>query len=230
MRLSNLVKVAMLTCIAMLAVSCGGGTEPAANQPPTVNPAAAPEFPFSVKEPEVYQGDFVVESAGGNQRWFAARKGPSWRIDTFSGIQQLVRTELEHNGSHYIIDHRTKTYITQPGSIARRFIGSLAEDVFRGKENFAFEEVGRENGLIKYRAKRSADSKGEVLITFDEKSGMIVRQEFANTSQAGGNAAPPFVYEVRNLKLEADDSLFALPEGYKSGKSDKTPAASPAAK
>jgi hypothetical protein len=228
MRLSNIGKFAIVLCLAAALFGCSGSSAPPANQAPVTAPPAVKEFPFSVKEPEVYQADFVVETAGGNQRWFAARNGASWRIDTFSGIQQLVRTELE-NGSHYLIDHRTKTYITQPGTTERRFIGSLAEDFFRGKENFTFEEVGRENGQVKYRAKRTADAKGEVIITFDEKSGMIVRQEFTTADQTGGTS-PQFVYEVRNLKLEADDSLFALPADYKADKGAKPTAATPRSK
>lgn len=227
MRLSNTGKLAILLCLAFMMFGCGGASAPPANQFPAGVPVASKEFPFAVKEPEVYQADFVVETAGGNQRWFAARKGNSWRIDTFSGVQQLVRTELE-NGTHYLIDHRTKTYKTQPATSIRRFIGSLAEDFFRGKENFSFEELGRENGVVKYRAKRSADSKGEVLMSFDEKSGMIVRQEFVGTDPSASRS-PQFLYEVRNLKLEADDSLFALPADYKADKAG-APAATPKAK
>jgi hypothetical protein len=89
----------------------------------------------------------------------------------------------------------------------------VPDAMYRGKQYRKFEETGRDNGRIHYKVTADAFSKGEILISIDEATGMMVRQEFRDGSERGGPAV--FVYEIRNLKTDVEDAIFTLPPGYK---------------
>lgn len=176
----------------------------------------ANEFPFSTTEPEVYQGDLVTSYGTNETRIFVARKGDKWRYDIFRGPQPW-RTQL-NTDKLYTIDHRGKIYFAEAQSedstTAGGVFGGLTSDFFRGKQYREFEELGREGNLIEYKVSETAGSKGSSLIFIDAASGMMVRQEFiGQTDEAGSPLA--FIYEIRNLKFEVDDSVFRVPEGYR---------------
>ena len=172
-------------------------------------PGPKEEFPFSVKEPDTYQADVVVTSNGSEDRFFVARKGDKWRRDHFSGPTRSI-TELRTGDGVYLIDHRKKTYSVEPAA------GNDATDLdpssvsfFRGKEYRDFDEVERGGGVIRYEGRKGETSQDNILITIDEPSGMMVKQEFRSA------AGESFVYELRDLKLDVDDSIFQIPAGYR---------------
>lgn len=172
-------------------------------------PEQKSEFPFSLHEPEVYQAEIFVTVNGVEEHFFIARSGEMWRRDHFDGAARTI-SELRNADGAYIIDIKKRVYATEPAA-GDEVSGFDPESVsnFRGKQYREFEETGRDGGLIRYTARRIETSEDDILIVVDEASGMIVRQEFA--SPAGDN----FVYELRDLRLEADGALFALPAGYR---------------
>lgn len=174
------------------------------------------EFPFSTKEPEVYQGDFVASNGKDEDHIFVARNGDKWRYDTFHGAERGM-SEIKSDKLYYI-DHWKKTYWEMPEK--KPLLGDvndMTRNFFRGHEYHNFDEIGRDDSLIKYKVRETDPSKSTIVISIDAVSGMIVRQEFYSIN----GQAPDFVYEIRNLKLDVDDSIFQLPEGYRRGLSDE---------
>jgi len=177
------------------------------------------EFPFSTKEPEVYQGDFFQGDGTNEAHWFIARKGNKWRYDRFR--EMPWRTDIM-NGTLYTLDHERKIYkeegITPGAPVVTTsdgdYIDHITNSFFLGKEYREFDDLGVDAGLRKYQVRRKDTGKGDIFIYIDETSGMIVRQDFTMGNDESGTKRN-FTFEIRNLKLEVDDSVFELPAGYR---------------
>ncbi len=213
MRLSNPRKIVYLAVLfAGLSLSCGSSQ---ANVNTAVNVTAVTEkrFPFPLREPDAYQADVVLTTNGIEEKYFVARKGDKWRFDIYRG-SDLSQSQVR-SGDLFLIEHASKTY-TQTASATDASSPTLVDDAtkrfFEGRDRYEFEEAGREGNIIKYRAHGPA-GEGDALIYFDTTAGMITRQEFLDSE-----GKPNFVYELRNLKMEVDDAVFALPAGYKKTK------------
>ncbi len=189
--------------------ACGGSQTPQ-NKDISLTGETKSEFPFSAKEPEVYQGDLVTISGEAEDHYFVARKGDKWRYDVFRGAE-LSMSQIRAD-KMYGIDHQKKTYweISQQGHAASD-ARDMTRSFFRGHEYRDFDEIGREGTLIKYKVRDPGEAKGDVVITVDTASGVVVKHEFMSQ----GKQTPDFVYEVRNLKIEVEDSIFDIPQGYK---------------
>jgi hypothetical protein len=203
-------------CFAALFASCRSTSNGTANSD-DLSASRKQGVPFSTKEPEVFQADFVITAGGIEKRWFVAKKGDRCRTDSYSD-GRLLRTELIKD-KIYDIDHLRRIYaerkVVPVGSKESPF-SSLNDDFFKSKEYREFEEVGRENGTVKYRVRTPEKPGSDVLLTIDETTGLIIREEFSSTLGAGANRDPAVViYELRNLKTEVDDSVFSLPADYK---------------
>ena len=172
------------------------------------------EFPFSTKEPEVYQADIVTASDGYEGRYFFARKGDRWRYDLFRRDVQTI-SEI-HSDRLYRISHRNRVYCELPLQSETSVPGPFGNNEMglnlfpRGHEHYEFEEIGREGSVIKYKIRSGLTGKCDTLIYVDTVARMITKQEFLD---ADGNKN--YVYEIKNLKLEVDDNIFQLPEGYR---------------
>lgn len=166
------------------------------------------EFPFAVKEPDVYQADVIVTAAGFETRWTVARSGEKWRTDIYAGADMIV--SLLRSDKVYYIDHRKKTYYEMSEKPGTGEIGGIARSFFHGYEHNDFDETGREGNIIKYKVRPNDNRPGSILISFDTASGMMVKQEFL-----AADGGVQYVYELRNLKLNVDDSTFAIPSDYR---------------
>jgi hypothetical protein len=186
------------------------------NKPVPLTGESAKQFPFPTKEPEVYQGDFVVGNGDGEEQYFVARKGDKWRFDVMRNNAPWT-TQLRTD-KLYFIDHTKKTYTVEQ-DFDPAYFNTLTWGFFRGANYLEFEEVERGGGLIKYKAKTYKDSKADVLITIDEATGIMVRQELTGEKDPTAQGYPAnYVYEVRNLKTDVDDSIFEIPAGYRQAK------------
>ena len=167
-------------------------------------------FPFSIKEPEVYQADAYVRAGGEEERFFLARKGGEWRYDTYrSGKPEISYLK---NEKVYVLDHTVKTWREQPKGpdpLMPTITGEGMPGLFEGRDHPKFEKVSTDGAVTKYRA-TSDETPGDIFIYFDTSLGMITREEFP-----GIDGSQPWVYELRNIKTEVDDGLFAIPAGYK---------------
>jgi len=209
----------LLLCVIPFAASCGS-KEAATNAP--ANSAAPGELtkgeqPFAAKEPEVYQTEVYYTSSGTTDKYFVARNGAVHRFDTYVKGQLSV-TELIKDNNRYVIDHvRKMYYVDPPSDKGPKAVNPAAIAFFQNTQHHEFEETGRDDGTITYRAKKSpGDPDQDVVITIDDKTGLMVHQEV--------KAADPkqsLTFELKNVKLEAPDELFQTPAGYKQVSKDE---------
>ena len=189
---------------------CGpSATNEAVPIPPIIERKSG--FPFSIKEPEIYQGDIVINGRD-KDRVLIARKGARWREDQFRD-GELRHTEL-FTDKRYSIDHERKIYLeNEPAPNGVDSFAGMPMDMFRHKEHYEFDDLGPEGTVNRYKVRSNKYMPDDILIDVDTASGVIVRQEFRSAAGSADNAV--LVYEMRNLKLEVDDLMFALPAGYK---------------
>ncbi len=182
------------------------------SKPVTTGVEVKSEFPFSTREPEIYQADFYV---GGDDTYHRhiARKGGKWRLDFFRNGQLSVTHLIADKV--YSIDHVKRLYAVRENSSALETgFGDTTFSFFKWKEHLEFEKIGVEENLSKYRV-REGSSKDDIFIYVDETSGMIVRQEFKVRAWDGSESATNFVYEIKNLRIEVEDMVFEVPDGYR---------------
>jgi hypothetical protein len=221
MILSNTrLSIGILFVAAAMAASCGGKAEvnTNVNTSANVSPHAGSngdltkgEQPFGAKEPDVYQAEVSYSSGGTSDKYFVARNGDKRRVDTYKG-DKAVLTELIRDNNRYVIDHvRKMYYIDAPTDKGPKLVNPASLAFFQNTQHHEFDETGRSNGQISYKAKKNpGDPDQDVTLTIDEKTGLMVHQEV--------KAADPknsLVFDLKNVKLEAPEDLFALPQGYK---------------
>lgn len=218
MFLSNPRPFFLLTISCVIFLQACGSSQGNENKPVSLTVETKSGFPFSTKEPEVYQGDFFQSDGTGESHCFIVRKGNKWRYDRFR--DGPWRTEIM-NETLYTLDHERRIYKEDSITPGAPFvttsegdhIGSITNSFF-GKEYREFDDLGVEAGLRKYSVRQKDTGKGDVFIFIDETSGMIVRQDFT-IGDGVGSPKRNFTFEIRNLKLEVDDSIFQLPGGYR---------------
>ncbi|MEQ1603992.1 MAG: hypothetical protein ABL999_03915 [Pyrinomonadaceae bacterium] len=212
MFLSNSRKYFVLAGFLALVFQACGSLQSNDNKPVPVVVETKSDFPFPVKEPEVYQANMVVMSAGVESRWFIARNREKSRFDTFAGsvpaFSQIV------NGRRYNLDHQRKIYADMDVPGGTGGYDGIAANFFRAKEYREFEDLGIEGKLHKFKVKEPSAAKSSILIYIDEATGMMAKQEFFDSADAAGQQAR-VTCKLRDLKLEADDSVFTIPIGYK---------------
>jgi len=169
------------------------------------------DAPFAAKEPTIFQADLIRSDGSVESRTFYARNDEKWRLDTFTGSERAFT--LIRSDKSYSIRHNAKVYAEipsgEPRSATPDFISDLTNGLLHQREHAQFDEIGREGNIIKYRVKIEGQT-SETLIDFDTSLSLIVRHEIRSADQPAS-----FVFELRNVKLEADDSLFEIPIGYR---------------
>lgn len=206
----------ILALFALLFQACGDAQT---NSNRVFAPESGKRFPFPTKEPEVYQGDFVVGDGTTEQQYFVAKDDENWRFDIKRDGAPWI-SQIRRRGTVYFVDHEKRVYSTLPSSQEQQFdagyFNSLTWGFFRGANYIEYEETGREGSLVKYKARMLKNSKSDVTVTIDEGTGMLVRQEITDkpVGPVGNETSVTYFYEVRNLRLETDDSIFDLPSGY----------------
>jgi hypothetical protein len=196
--------------------------------------------PFSTKEPERYQWTSVTTVSPGDQatpaeaqavtstsRVFIARDGDLRRED-YELTPGVNISFLQLRGAHYRLLHSKKLYaeFSDEESEGAPPVqnGHVPPDFSPDKLNAAragarYEKLGAEevNGRMttKYsvrlinKAGLAEDDGTKNFIWFDESLGVPVKTETNSSSGAR------MTVELRDIKLEVDASLFALPADYK---------------
>ena len=212
MFLSNPCKSFALLLLCAITFQACSASQTNGSKDIALNSESMGRFPFSTKEPEVYQGDLSLTNGASVDHWFVARKGDKWRVDIFRSDEKLV--SQIRSGDLFTIDHRKRSYSAIGGDQALPDAGMGNEAVssfFHGTDYREFVELDSDSTLVNYRARSIRSGTNEVLITVDKPSGLIVRQEFIDRD----GTATGLVYEMRNLKLEVDDAVFRIPDGYR---------------
>ncbi|HEY0322466.1 MAG TPA: hypothetical protein VGC66_16040 [Pyrinomonadaceae bacterium] len=233
-----------LVAFLVLTIAAAGASckrtrvEPAAN----ANTASEADYsattpPFSTKEPERYQWARVITSvtAGDansanqpavSQAVFMARDADKRRED-YEILQGVKLTVLRLPEGSYTIYPAKKIYaeIGSAGNASSTATRNVPPDfsadklVNASRTGARYEKLGTEevNGrtTTKYRVTTKGVQTGEAaetLIWVDESLGMPIKSESTTKS---GTGESKYTVEYKDIKLEADPSLFVLPKDYK---------------
>lgn len=193
------------------------------NPTPFVPTEIKSEIPFSTKEPDVYQAEIINQTfAGGNEntnrKIFVARKGES-RLTVFDEGEKRETAILNSaDGAAFSLYHSRKVYTensTGADSSTQSGNDFLTTEWLNQKTSAAFENLGTENGLSRFRVKlgNAETTNSEILIYVDENIKLPVRQEFYSVSSEQKTLLSSV--ELKNFKTEADEKLFELPKDYR---------------
>ncbi len=186
------------------------------NATPAVAEDLKSEIPFSTKEPERFQAEIVITANDTERKTFVARDGANRRWDfNFGAKNQLTNLQTDKN---YLILPDKKIYVEKPASQAAsapdEWTDFLTTEWLSAKTEASYEKLETSENLTKYRVNLGSPASNEVYIYIDETLGFPVRQEFYAVV-AGGQKTLTYRFELRNLKLETDSNLFAVPPDFK---------------
>lgn len=218
MILSNPVKFFLL---ALVFVSFGAGCRFCQNAANTNSSPGGQIFtednndlPFPTREPEVYQAKVVVTAGGTERISLVAKSGSRRRCEFDSG--ERTRLVWLSTDKEYLLLPDKKIYAEQmsgdgDGPLTPD-LESMTTEWLNSRTWSEFESLGDENGLKKYRSKSSGGAASEAIL-FIDKSGLPLKQEFYSVN--GEQRDMLYTVELRDLKMEAPDELFAVPGDYR---------------
>lgn len=173
------------------------------------------EFPFSTKEPEIFQAEIIVTSGETERKTFIARNGERRRIDYNFGQENqhsVLQTDKE-----YVVSNRKKIYAEilprSPLSANQAPQNDLTSELLNRRDYAKFEKLGREGNLTRYRVRINESDASEILIYVDETIGIPVKQEFFSVN--GEQKTLQYSVELKNFSLETGEELFAFPAGFR---------------
>jgi hypothetical protein len=189
------------------------------NQKPGLTPFITDELkskiPFSTKEPEQFQTELVVKLLNNaERRTFLARNGNKQRFDfNFGTKHQITSLQTDKN---YLVLPEKKIY-TEVGkssiALPDEWTAFLTTVWLNQKYEASFEKLETSASLTKYRVRIAESGFSEVLIYIDEAFNLPVRQEFFSGTDERKNLI--YTVELKNLKLQTEESLFALPTDFR---------------
>ena len=191
--------------------------QPAQTSTPAPTPFNAAEVqsetPFSAKEPEVFQAEIVVTTGGIENRTRISRNAANRRYDyDYGTINQLTSLLTDKN---YLILPSKKIYAENVGAANTMPSDDdfLYNALLNSKISAKFEKLETIENVTKYRVTPDGQNASEIYIYVDGKIGLPVKQEFFSGS--GENKTLTYAVEIKNLKLETDAEMFAVPNGVK---------------
>ena len=213
MNLSTAAKALPIYIVFFLLLSACSGPGGGNSNSTSTGAQTSGEFPFEISEPTTYQAKIVMTAGGVERTSFIARSGELRRTDHRLG------TPLQLT----LISGERETIIFPAMSIyAERESGSPGEHLgmseitswLLSQRSFAeFESLGKEGGLDKYSVRIDRRDGSEAIVFYDPELKMPVRHEFYSIS--GSERTIHLKTELREVKLEAEPSLFALPPDLK---------------
>ena len=219
MLLSDFIK---LFAFALLLCSSCSIWHPAENNNsiPHVIEEAETGIPFQNKEPETFQTEIVVTNflngESKEKRYFLARSGAR-RLTIFNRGETSETSILQTaDGKAFAIDKAKKIYTErqiQTVQTGGEIIEFLTTEWLNKKNDAAFENLGTENRLTKYRVRLAGSNSSEIMIFVDENLNLPVKQE--SYSISGENRILTFSVEMKNFLPSADENMFELPQDYK---------------
>lgn len=185
--------------------------------------------PFQTKEPERYQAKRI--SSLSNTELLIARDGEKRREEYALGTGEKV-VSLQLPEGIYLLYPSKKLYAelrldggNSGGDAGRSLPADFSPDKLLNQSlgGARYEKLGAEdvNGraTVKYRVTMTGKTgeaksvKTESLIWIDESLGMPVRSETSVTGE--GVAGAKYSTELRDIRLDVDQSLFELPADYR---------------
>ncbi|MDQ3180255.1 MAG: hypothetical protein M3Q33_07015 [Acidobacteriota bacterium] len=219
---SNSAKVFFISLLAFTVFSSCRWWQKAENETPTPTPFVAEEIksgiPFSTKEPENFQAEFVFTAPGEREdKTFAARGDNVRRYDYNYGQKTQVSMVQTADSKSFLLFRDKKVYAENSNNeivqSAENPFDFLTTEWLNQKADAKFESLGAENEVLKYRVILGANQKSESIIWVDENIGLPVKQEFYSTD--GEQRTLNFTFEMKNFKLQADADLFEVPKDFR---------------
>jgi hypothetical protein len=175
--------------------------------------AAATEPPFKNEEPEKYQTYIVQTTPTETVRFFVARDGAKWRVDSAYGAPG--QTTALHTNKDYVLAHSAETYSAYEQSHGYDERPNMIEEITYGmineRENAVYEKIGSSDGILKYKY---VDGKGrECIVSYDKVKGLPVTKELFTNS--GDTKALQMSISLEGFSTEVDQSNFELPKGFR---------------
>ena len=174
-------------------------------------------IPFENKEPERFQTEIVVTNflngEKSERRYFLARSGTQHLTIFNRGEKDETSVLQTADGRSFFINNEKKGYQekrVQTAQANSELTGFLTTEWLNQKTDAAFEKLGTENNLTKYRVRLGSSNVSEILVFVDENLKLPVKQEFYSAS--GEQKTLMFSVELKNFSLQAEDKLFELPK------------------
>jgi hypothetical protein len=204
----SIISVVVISLIAFALAACST-PDTALN---TI-PAAPTQPPFKNEEPEKYQTYIVQTTPTETVRFFVARDGARWRVDSAYGAPG--QTTSLHTDKEYVLAHSAKTYSEYEESHGYdqrpNMIEEISHGMINGRENAVYEKIGGSDRIVKYKY---VDRKGrESIVSYDEVKGLPVTKEFF--TMGGGTKTLQLSISLEGFSTEVDQSNFALPKDFK---------------
>ena len=192
----------------------GGGTE-TPSPTPFIAEELKSEIPFASAEPEVFQAEIIVTANETTRKTFTARSGVNRRIDYDYGAEnQLTNLQTDKN---YLISPKRKVYAenspSENSATSDDWTNFLTTEWLSAKTSAKFEKLETFENITKYRVLLDEKETSEIFVYFDEAQKIVIKQEFYSISSE--QRTLNFTFELRNLKLQTDENLFAVPTDFK---------------
>lgn len=212
MRLSNPVKIFHTACFFCLFFTGCGLWRGNQNSAVTFASPSASEYPFTTREPDVFQTELVVRVGENERRMFIARDREKRRIDYDVGTDDHRAVLVTDKES--LVYFKRRVYRETPIAAASALkFEPLTAHLLNKRDYAAFDEVGRDGSVVQFRAKINQSDASDVLIFFDESIGLPVRQEFYSID--GGQRTLQYSVELRGFRAEAGADLFLVPKTFR---------------
>lgn len=215
MRLSNpAISLALWLFVAIVVSGCGSSTGNS-NTATQELVRRLPSVPFPATEPEKYSTELITAGVDNERRYLIARDGLKQRIEFDVGTERhLVWIK---NEKVFVVDPQKKIYaekeMSEKEMVPADFISDLTQQLLTAKYDTDFEFVKNEGGLDIYRAVINGSDASETLIYIDKELKLPVKTEFY--SIMGATRELRSTTRVNNFSLEADDSSFTVPSGFR---------------
>lgn len=176
------------------------------------------EIPFSTKEPENFQAEFVVTADNRETRTFFARSGDKRRFDyAFGTTNQLTVLQTGANQNFLILPAK-KIYAENsaseiPAQPSENWNDFLTNKWLNTSAEAKFTNLGTENNLTKYLVALNDGADAETIVFVDENVGLPVKQEFYSTG--GGQKILTYTFEMRNFKTKTENDWFEIPKDFR---------------
>ena len=219
---SNSVKVFFIAVLFLTLFSACRWWQKAENNPASPTPFAVEEvksgIPFSTKEPENFQAEFIVTTEGKEDKTFAVRGlDNSRRYDYHYGQKNQISVLQTADNKTFLIFNNKKIYTE---NISNRLVEAsenpfdfLTTEWLNQKADAKFEFLGTENNFLKYRVILDNNQTSESFIWVDKNIGLPVKQEFYSVN--GEQKILNFTFEIKNFKPQADANLFEIPKDFR---------------
>ncbi len=200
-------------CFSLFFSGCSWWRE--AEDPVAATPTPANEFPFTTREPEVFQAGIVVRVGDKERRLFVARSGNKRRIDYDIGTDDHRAVLV--TDSEYLLYFLRRVFVENP-RVDPSASGAAGGEptmshLLHARDYSEFEEIGRDGSVVQFRARINESNASEALIFFDESVGLPVRQEFYSVD--GEKKSLQYSFELQDFRREAEAGLFEIPPNFR---------------